>query len=239
MSPSKYLEGMLENCGILQARSHVDEDLLTNLHEKAMEWFTLSTQYSEWISSKHSTFLWLYGLPGAGKTVIAAWLQKQLSKPEQTLKEQDVVTIFCSREVNEINMILGLISQLLSRIDRIDFGQDETALPQFLTKFKHEDELLLDLWGLLEVLIKMYPRREVIFIIDGIDEVKSKSRTQFLRSLQLLPERINEGIIVRILVSSRDFPDIRDCLVSWPKIDKLTEWKGEENRVCIISRLTL
>ena len=88
------------------------------------------------------------------------------------------------------------------------------------------------------MLINRFPRRGVVFIIDGIDEAEKKIRTQFLRSVQRLAERIKEGIIVRIFVSSRDYPDIRDCLGSWPQIEKLKEWRGEITGACIIFRLT-
>jgi SpoVK/Ycf46/Vps4 family AAA+-type ATPase len=48
-----------------------DQEIATKKHEdKTGEWFTKSYQYKKWTNEPNS-FLWLYGIPGSGKTILS------------------------------------------------------------------------------------------------------------------------------------------------------------------------
>lgn len=80
---------------------------------------------------------------------------------------------------------------------------------------------------MLGELTSLLPGREVIFILDGVDEIGAETRSQFLRSLHYLEKKTRGKAIIRVLISSRDYPDIRDALDHYSAIERGKEWKGK------------
>lgn len=201
---------------------------LKDVKEESLEWFHESPEFKSWISTDNSTYLWLYGLPGDGKTVIAMYTKQILSKSQGYSRERDVASIFCSRKDTEIGIAFSLASQLICRINRAIAMQHKVVLPEFRKEHFEEADVTRDIWELLEALIRLLPWHEVIFILDGIDEIGLKIRSQFLQSLHYLEKRTQGKAIMRILVSSRDYPDIRDSLGHYSTIARGKELKGKE-----------
>lgn len=201
---------------------------LQNVVGESLEWFNNSPEFKAWISAEESTFLWLYGPPGDGKTVVAASTRQSLLRSGGYSPERDVASIFCSQGDTEITMVWSLASQLSHRIDRTNAEQTKATLPEFLRDRSENIDQIRDIWKLLEVLIILVPEHEVIFIIDGIDETEANTRTRFFQSLQYLEKKVCRKAIIRILISSRDYPDIRDALDHYSNIERGKEWKGEK-----------
>ncbi|KAL8718869.1 MAG: hypothetical protein Q9181_008140, partial [Wetmoreana brouardii] len=198
---------------------------LQGVTEESLEWFSDSPEFKSWISTDDSTSLWLHGPPRDGKTVVAMYTRQCLPKSKGYSQERDVASIFCSQGETEIGMVFSLASQLSHRIDRAIAEQNEVALPEFPNDHSEEADLTREVWKLLEALIKSPPGHEVVLIIDGIDEVVANIRSQFLQSLRYLEKKTRDKAIIRILISSRDYPDIRDALDHYPTIERGKEWK--------------
>lgn len=203
-------------------------DNLKGVTKESLEWFMDSPEFKSWISTDDSTFLWLYGLAGDWKSVVAMYTRQRFSESKEYWLERDVASIFCSREATEIGMVFSLASQLSSRIDRANAEQNKVALPEFPKDHSEETDLTRDIWKLLEALIVLLPEHEVIFILDGIDEIELNTRSQFLRSLHYLEKKTRGKPIIRVLISSRDYPDIRDALDHYSTIERGKEWKGKK-----------
>lgn len=204
-------------------------ETLNGVTEESLEWFNNSPEFKSWISTDDSTFLWLHGLPGQGKTVIATYTRQSLSISKEHSRERDIASIFCSRGETEIGMVWSLASQLSCRIDRADAEPNKVALPDFPRDHSEQADLARDLWKLLEALIVLLPGHEVILILDGIDEIGASISSQFLQSLHYLEKKIRGKAIIRILVSSRNHPDIRDALNHYSTIERGKEWNGKKH----------
>lgn len=201
---------------------------LKGVTDESLEWFSDSPEFKSWISADVSTFLWLHGLPGDGKTGVAMHTRQSLSKSKGYSWKGDVASIFCSNGDTEIGMVLSLARQLSCRIDRANAEQNKVALPEFSKDHSEEADLTEDIWKLLEALIILIPGCEVIFILDGIDEIGANTRSQFLQSLHYLEKKTRGKAIIRIFISSRDYPDIRDALAHYSTIERGKEWKGKK-----------
>lgn len=203
---------------------------LDNVTEESLEWFLKSPEFESWVSTDDSSHLWLHGLPGSGKSTVATYVRRVLSESESDSREKDIASIFCSREKDietEIKMVWSLASQLSCRIDRASAKHNELALPD-ITRASFGDELARDLWRLLEQIILLLPEDEAVFILDGIDEIPADTRSQFLLSLHHLERNLRGKAIVRILISSSDYPDIREALNHYPSIERGKEWKSRD-----------
>ena len=203
---------------------------LDNVTEESLEWFLKSPEFESWVSTDDSSHLWLHGLPDSDKSTVATYVRRLLSESESDSREKDIASIFCSREKDietEIKMVWSLASQLSCRIDRASAKHNELALPD-ITRGSFGDELARDLWKLLEQLILLLPEDEAILILDGIDEVPADTRSQFLLSLLRLERNLRGKAITRILISSRDYPDIREALSHYPSIERGKEWKSRD-----------
>ena len=202
---------------------------LSDVTEESLEWFHDSPEFKSWISTDDSTCLWLHGRPGDGKTVVATYLRQSLSNPIDPSQKRDIASIFCSRGETEIGMVWSLATQLSFRIDQADAEPSKVALPGFSRDHSEEADLRLNIWKVLEALILLLPEHEVIFIIDGFDEIKARTRIRFLRSLHDLEKNIRGTAIIRILISCRDYPDIRDALGHCSTIERGKEWNGKSH----------
>ncbi|KAL9606347.1 MAG: hypothetical protein Q9179_000473 [Wetmoreana sp. 5 TL-2023] len=120
---------------------------------------------------------------------------------------------------------MSLASQLSHRIDRANAEQNKFALPEFSKDHSERADLTREVWELLEALIILLPGHEVVFILDGIDEAGPNTRFEFLHSLRYLEKKTRDKAIIRILISSRDFPDIRGALDHYSSIERGKEWK--------------
>ncbi|KAL8704845.1 MAG: hypothetical protein Q9201_002004 [Fulgogasparrea decipioides] len=202
-----------------------DSSTLQDITKESLEWFFDSPEFKSWISTDDSTFLWLHGPFGDGKTVVAMYTRQYLSKSKGYSQERDVASIFCSQGETEIGMVMSLASQLSHRIDRANAEQNKFALPEFSKDHSERADLTREVWELLEALIILLPGHEVVFILDGIDEAGPNTRFEFLHSLRYLEKKTRDKAIIRILISSRDFPDIRGALDHYSSIERGKEWK--------------
>jgi Cdc6-like AAA superfamily ATPase len=196
--------------------------------EESLEWLTKSLEYESWISKEACAFLWLHGIPGDGKTVAATYVLKKLLLPHGYAKNWDVASIFCSRGDSEIGLVASLAFQLIRKKDRAQAVEEKIPITKFHQDQVDEEVLTHELWILLEALIVAVPGYETVFIIDGIDELGSSTRSSFLKSFCFLEKRIQPNAIIRVLISSRAYPDIKDALAHYSSIERGKEWKGRE-----------
>jgi Cdc6-like AAA superfamily ATPase len=85
------------------------------------------------------------------------------------------------------------------------------------------------LWTILESLIMAEPDRKLFIIVDGVDESLTEERSHFLRNLRHFWNSMKEkaGVTVKILVTSRDYSDIRADLDGLPYINQEKEENGK------------
>lgn len=194
-------------------------------HDGTCEWALKLEELQAWESEEHSRarLLWIHGPAGFGKTFMSAWIIRHLKE-----KNQGPLSYFFSVADNQptrdpYSILRSWLTQILE--------QDEAILPvmnSFFNSRTNEQTLThLGLWELFVVIGESIPG--CTFIVDGFDECthvdsgaryhQNDPRNYFLREmLKNLPKTKS-----RVLVVSRDVPDIREFLgkdsVDSPEID--------------------
>ncbi|KAJ9149081.1 Zinc finger, ZZ-type [Pleurostoma richardsiae] len=177
-------------------------------------WFLESEDFCNWVSSPG--FLWLYGIPGCGKTVLCSTIIEAVREICLTSDERKLAYFyfdFQEIESQDEGVLLGsLLRQLCA---------GEAAIPkpvQDLYTRNHPsgyqpstEELESTLFAIIGSLEK-----EVYIILDALDELPEKhdstKRREVLRRIDRMVSRRFANL--HILTTSRDVMDIREKLAS-------------------------
>lgn len=193
--------------------------------EEATEWFTNSPEFRAWVDEAGFALLWLHAPPGFGKSVLMSYMLKQLPHYIESTKDWDTAAIFhCYQAVSENSLLASLVFQLVRDGPRAQIvwqGAASQIAPSA------EWELTNRLRILLKCAIERANARETVIFIDGVDELKSKMRKSFLNHLLLLGTQTKPSTALRILISSRNYPDIAEHLADYPIIEPGKERKGD------------
>ena len=170
------------------------------------DWILRKACYQDWsleIKDKTAKFLWLYGLPGTGKTIICATIIKQLQKSSPL-----VLHYFSSAHNHSDTTLDVIIRHWLLKIAR--YHQNGFLLIIGALQHVYRGEVLSvpDTWMVFEYVV---PRlKSCIFVLDGFDEFAISSRTGFLIKLK---QHVRD-MPTKVLIVSRDESDIRSELAS-------------------------
>ncbi len=170
-------------------------------------WFVDGQIYEQWRFSQGS-FLWLYGLAGCGKTVLCSTIIQRTEK--FVIQRSSVLAFYYFSFRSDIttktdSCIRSIIQQLANQSDDLD------ALNLLRQKSQggapRRKELLDTLRGMLTGF------EQVFIIIDALDECGD--RQELFELLDTLRHwKLDQ---LRILVTSRDEPDIRNSLNPTPE----------------------
>ena len=201
---------------------HEYERALVARVQGTCEWILERAELQEWMTlasgSSSASILWIFGYPGFGKTILAAWLAEYL----RYTKHEELSYFFCyfgDESLRQpLNILRSWISQLVKTNDKALEIVRETYTSKYPNAFdpkyvKRATEL--DLWLLFKRL--NVGLGGLIFMIDGFDEcVKDEmdprnhtlldARERFLKSLEESIEHTN----ARILIISRESADLRN-----------------------------
>jgi hypothetical protein len=173
------------------------------LHKKATgQWLTHTNQWKNWIdgaSDPKSRFLWLHGIPGAGKTILAYTMVDQVRTRAKADTSQGFAFYYCYHGRNRdeaVPFLTWVICQLCRQSEFI---------PVILTElFRHGCEPTVeDLLDCLEAILTRF--RHAYIVVDAIDE--SNPRKNIISVLSDLgsSKRFTK---IRLAVTSREYQDI-------------------------------
>jgi hypothetical protein len=178
-------------------------------HEKnTCQWIHRVEQWNEWLSLQRR-MIWLHGIPGAGKTVLASYLFEQTiaHRQLQTSDRVEYLYYYCSfthgklEQRNEMFPFLRwIVSQLCRRSEDI---------PCDIVDF-HRRNNSLSLEMLKGALAKLLEGLDVLYIVlDGVDESSPRDTL-----LELIHDLATQQIFAKIqlLVTSRRYGDIEAVL---------------------------
>ena len=168
------------------------------------EWIFRKDWYQNWCShtvGDASKFLWLYGSPGTGKTIICATIILELQQSSDL-----VLHYFSSAHSQSQNDLTIIIRHWVSEIVREI--QDGWILVQCILREMGIGAFVSssDVWTIFGKLVSML--RNCVFVLDGFDEYKKATRYKFLSRLK----DYLKGSSSRVLITSRDEADIRSEL---------------------------
>ena len=159
----------------------------------------------DWINLR-SRAVWLYGIPGAGKTIMMSFLIEEVTQQCHKFKSRKDVCIYyyCYHGHNH-DASFSFLRWVLSQL----FRKAETIPPTAQELFKEGKEPSLP--RLLDLLAEMTGYFGTIFVmVDALDE--SHDRQNILHLLQNI---VTDGRLkqVQLFVSSRDYIDIRRIML--------------------------
>ena len=170
------------------------------------QWFLKDPKFETWISGSKSTLMCL-GMPGAGKTMVAAIAIDHLSRTIQN-HEIGVAYIYCSYQSREVQSTTVLLGALLRQL-----VQARNVIPQSVLRlYEHHssrgtkpssDEILDTLQHVIGDFSNVY------VVVDALDECLDAKN----KRVQLLPtildlQRKSEHL--KLMLTSRFIPEIEE-----------------------------
>lgn len=195
--------GLNEICSWLESTNpSSNHNAAWALREKDTGLWMLGTQeWVDWVNGR-TRFLWLHGIPGAGKTVLASFLIHTAQEVCRAQGNSACVYYYChfSRNQDETAPFLRWVVSQLSRQARL--------IPKEISElhnFKHLPSVPMLLNALEQILSEFH---SVTIILDAVDE--SMPRDDLLRILRdfVTDHRFDK---VRLLATSREYFDIEQC----------------------------
>ncbi|KAL8809823.1 MAG: hypothetical protein Q9200_003089 [Gallowayella weberi] len=199
------------------------------------DWFIQSRSYVDWLS-KSRTLLWLYGIPGCGKTILSSTIVHQTL--EHSRPRPGAVVLYFYFDFNDTRkqqhepMIRSLISQLST------CSAKSLTMLEALYSSNADGERQPTFQALLEILHHMLMVcDEPYIILDALDECEERDQVlDSIRKILAWPDTTS-----RILVTSRREKDIEAALSSLVTEDGTINIQGsavdQDIRAYIRSRL--
>ncbi|KAF5586691.1 ankyrin repeat [Fusarium pseudocircinatum] len=167
-------------------------------------WVTNSSQWKDWVSLESETrLMWIYGLPGAGKTVLASYVIEELEKLCEPADGRFCSYYYCHYSHNQdeaVPFLSWIIGQACRQISWI---------PPELKRLHDRgcESTSADLTQTLEIILQKLD--SLYIVIDAVDE--STPREELLSIIETLTvdERFEK---IRILATSRQYFDIEHSL---------------------------
>lgn len=164
-------------------------------------WLTTSATYQAWLDNLDHGTLWIKGIPGSGKSVVAAHLIESLRRSESGAP----VLYFFFRQIIDANhQPAALLRDWLEQV--LDFSPPLQKELQALVENKRSMSSLSmdDLWTHLRLALTNLPGK-VFCVADALDEM-DQGNEEFLQSLaefgNCMPSK------VKLAVTSRPIPTI-------------------------------
>lgn len=160
------------------------------------KWLKETPEYKSWLNESKSSFFWLSGILGSGKSVLTAALIDELFC-NQLSNEVSVGFFFCQHdrlESLEARTILGSLVRQFLTVETMSETMRE-HLERLCTNPSFSDDEM-------ELLLKcaVDTSRKYFIVIDGFDECSPQDR-RFI--LSILRETSSSPSIIKIFISSR------------------------------------
>lgn len=207
------------------APPELEPELYKGSFDESIEWFTKSPEFNAWRDDAGFSLLWIHGPPACGKTTLLAYTLRRLPQYIKYTNNWDVAAIFRGRVTHSVNELLASLAfQLINNSPRTEIPRKEVKSQLTLLTGREFTNYLRDL---LKIAVTGKNIHETIFLIDGLDQYEAGIRSAFLSHLLALGKQAKQNISIRILISSRPYPDIQEALSHYPNIEPDKERRSE------------
>lgn len=186
---------------------------LQQRHQGSGQWLLQDSAYSAWKTEPNS-FLWLYGIPGCGKTILSSTIVEDLEK--RGVPQKPLYFYFDFNDTNKQTLekaVLSLITQL--------YGKREDArrhvdLLYFSCENGKKQPSIESLCKSLQDMLQQ--AGEVWIILDALDECSTRKEHSAGGLLPWIENiRSSQQANVHILVTSRPEQDIKSAIEKWAR----------------------
>ncbi|KAK0721765.1 hypothetical protein B0T26DRAFT_192499 [Lasiosphaeria miniovina] len=191
---------------LVRVDSTSNHNFALQLHESGTsDWVFQTDQWRYWLTGG-KRLLWIYGIPGAGKTILASYLIetiKERCRKSTTILPEAAAFHYCFHARSDGDERTKCISSLIAQLCR-----QLQHIPPFLkTAHQHNSATLGDLMQVFNQIVLRF--ETVHIVIDALDEAGERGRFLTLIHSLVSSSRYTN---VRVLVTSRDEIDIRRTL---------------------------
>jgi hypothetical protein len=180
-------------------------DIISRRVNQTGQWFLESDKFNDWLHGKNTT-LFCPGIPGAGKTMLAAITIDYLAKMEAS-ERTGLTYLYCNyksqRDINASTLLGAILKQLVQSQPTID--EQISSLYEQYTRFGTKPSFQKLSTALKAVLKKFLT---VYVVIDALDECPSRDGicNQLLAELRHLQRETD----LRLMATSRHIPEIEN-----------------------------
>ncbi|KAF1974533.1 C2H2 domain-containing protein, partial [Bimuria novae-zelandiae CBS 107.79] len=196
--------------GSIQEEDHAKFTEIRLSYQDTGKWIMKNDNIKDWIDADVPTtpIVWLNGMPGAGKTILASTIVDECSKRNTCITSY----FYCHYEGQRCNtavgVLKGLIHQLLSRYPDL--------VPPCHAKKSKSGEPVLRSFILAKIVFEDFCSipDKIFIVIDGLDECEQYERKQLLEFLVDIVTQCdtNDPGKLRVMIVSQDYPDIKRAL---------------------------
>ncbi len=207
-----HLEGRRKEATLWLSPTDAESDLRKLSRERTTDtcgWLQRKIIFKSWRTDRESGILWVYGIPGSGKSILASYIIDQL-KPKDD--EAPLIFFFCSnRNENRrasSHILRSLIHQLATQRPElwsiIDKAHSRSNSPK-ADLFEELWQIFVDILGTVS---------NVVCVVDGLDECQDREedgtleRSTFAQRLLGLCKDSSSAARLKVLLTSRNEPDL-------------------------------
>ena len=201
-------------------------------HPGTLHWVLDHEVYQNWVSEDSgSNFLWISGNPGCGKTVLSKFLLHHLDERAKGT-DAKVAYFFCddkeAKQKSATSLLRGLIHQLIKACPNLIKRAMKTYTPEGAQLY----ESFQSLWQVFLSMATDSVAQGTYIVLDAMDECEETSRCDLLKELGNYfgskSGKVTKATL-KILITSRPYPEIRSLLQKFPIIRLKTE--DEEGKI--------
>jgi Cdc6-like AAA superfamily ATPase len=181
---------------------HVQQEDFIDRHQTGTgQWFLHDTKFQAWDLWKDET-LFCPGVPGAGKTIMAALVINHLLRSQQ-LPNEPVTFIYCNykrqSEQSAKHMLASLFRQIVDT---------QPVVPKLVQEFytSHVEKRTTPSFDEIRQILEAVSRdlHRLTIVVDALDECETRARKDFLSAVHTLRGQCQ----IRLLATSRFLPAI-------------------------------
>jgi Cdc6-like AAA superfamily ATPase len=170
-------------------------------------WLLQSEEFTQW-NTRQNSLLWLYGIPGCGKTILSSTAIQHLD----TCSSQPLLYFYFdfndTRKQNLEDMVASLVSQLYTKSERAQKSLDALFTSCASGRSKRSCQ------SLCKALTQMIEQAgEVWVVLDALDECRTRAGSETQGLLKWIAAFLNSNQRnVHLLITSRPEQDISSGL---------------------------
>ncbi|KAK5367777.1 hypothetical protein LTR20_009123 [Exophiala xenobiotica] len=199
------------------------DNLLQRAQEGTGEWILREPKFKSWLAGEGG-FLWCYGEPGVGKTILSSIIIQHLSPLRK--ENEALAWIYVDyRERSKLTME-NVLSNLLAQLFKQHGEISQSTMKSLGVNWQEAKPTLLQYRSWLQDETRKFSRTTVI--IDALDELPTKSlREQLIRELRQLQPPIHLLVTSRPLAEMRrSWEDASEIAIRPQKADVISFVKG-------------
>ena len=178
-------------------------DIIGRRQEGTGQWFLDAPEFATWLGEPKAT-LFCPGIPGAGKTMVAAIAVDHLLRSVQS-SSVGVVHVYCNYKAEEEQDASRLLAAMVKQLVQ---ARPSAAEPVERLHKQHADRgtkpSLDEIFGVLREVVAKYTT--VYILVDALDECRDRdgTRSRFLARLR----ELQAGQDIRLIATSRFIPEV-------------------------------